>query len=323
MAAITIVRAGLLTSVQDLGRARWRSAGVSVGGALDSFAARVANLLVRNPEESALLELTLGGLRIRFEEERRIAWCGGEFTARIGATKIPAGRPAFVRAKEELDFEAGPRGCRAWLAIAGGIDLPYVLGSRATDLRAGFGGWEGRALRDGDPLSLGPSPADANDSPRLASWGAPTAWARTAARPAVLQVVQGAEWNEFTPEARTMFLKQAFAVSPRSDRMGARLAGAALQRTHERELLSEAVTPGTVQVANDGQPIVLLGDCQTIGGYPKIAHVISVDLPRAAQLQPNENVRFREVSLANASTLFLERENDLQRFRVGLALRGS
>ena len=122
-------------------------------------------------------------------------------------------------------------------------------------------------------------------------------------------------------EAQTGLLKQLFTVSEKVDRMGARLEGAALRRTNQWELPSEAVAPGTIQVAPDGQPIVLLGDCQTIGGYPKIAHVITVDLPRAAQLRPNDTVRFQEVTAAEASALFAEREKDLQRFRVGLSLR--
>ncbi len=321
MGAVTILRAGPLTTVQDLGRGGRRSEGVSLGGALDLFAARVANLLVGNPEDAALLEITLGGLRLRFDDERRIAWCGGTFRARIGDAEIPAGRPAVVRANEELEFERATAGCRAWLAIGGGIDVPRVLGSRSTDLRSGFGGFEGRALCEGDQLSLGEGSVGKADGLRLASWSAPVEWARTARATPVLRVVCGSEWDEFVPEAQTAFLKQPFTVSQKADRMGARLEGTELRRTNDWELASEAVAPGTVQVANDRQPIVLLGDCQTIGGYPKIAHVITVDLPWAAQLRPNDSVRFREVTAAEASALFAERERDLQRFRVGLSLR--
>ena len=146
-------------------------------------------------------------------------------------------------------------------------------------------------------------------------------WTQTAGRAPVLRIVRGSEWDEFVPEAQTAFLKQLFTVSAKADRMGARLEGAELRRTNNWELASEAVAPGTVQVANDRQPIVLLGDCQTIGGYPKIAHVITVDLPVAAQLRPNDTVRFQEVTLAEASALFVEREKDLCRFRIGLSLR--
>ena len=322
MGEVTILRSGPRTTVQDLGRPGRRREGVSPGGALDLFAARIANLLVGNPENAALLEITLGGLRLRCDEERTMAWCGGEFSARIDAEGIPAGRPAVVRPGEELVLEMATAGCRAWLAIAGGIEAPLVLGSRATDLRSGFGGHEGRALQEGDRLSLGEeSLRKAQGTARLASWSAPLEWSRRAGPRPLLRVVRGSEWDEFVPESQRAFFQETFTVSQKADRMGVRLEGAALRRTNDWELTSEAVAPGTVQVANDRQPIVLLGDCQTIGGYPKIAHVITVDLARAAQLRPNDSVRFREVSPAEAAALFLEREADLCRFRTGLALR--
>ena len=321
MGEVTVLRAAPASSVQDLGRSRRRQEGVSVGGALDLFAARVANLLVANPEEAALLEITLGGLRLRFEDDRTIAWCGGDFAAHVGETAIPAGRPAMVGAGEEVEFDFASRGCRAWIAFAGGIDVPPVLGSRSTDLRSGFGGLDGRALADGDRFSLGKSNPPKENAPRLAAWSAPGEWTQTAPRAPVLRFVEGAEWDEFVPDAQEAFRLRPWTVSAQADRMGARLEGATLQRTNNWDLPSEAVAPGAVQVANDGQPILLLGDCQTIGGYPKIAHVITVDLPAAAQLRPHDVVRFEEVTPAASRALFLARERDLQRFRVGLALR--
>jgi antagonist of KipI len=323
MGEVTVLRAGLLTTVQDLGRAERRREGVSVGGALDLFATRIANLVVGNPEGAALLEITLDGLRLRFDDDRRLAWCGGAFPARIAEEEFPAGRVGLVRQGEELEFASTKRGARAWIAIEGGIDVPLVLGSRSTDIRSGFGGLKGRALRDGDRLSLGDVTPGNADGPRFAAWSAPVEWTQTSMRAMVLRVLRGSEWDEFVREAQTGLLTQLFTVSEKADRMGARLEGAALRRTNQWELASEAVAPGAVQVAHDGQPIVLLGDCQTIGGYPKIAHVITVDLPRAAQLRPNDTVRFREVTTAEASTLFAERDKHLQRFRAGLSLRAA
>ena len=145
-----VTRAGFLTSVQDLGRTGFRQFGVSTSGALDSFALRVANLLVGNDEGAAGLEITLGGLQLRFEDERIVAWCGGEFDVQIGSRALPAGHVAHLQAGDELKFGRAQIGCRCWLAISGGIDVPVVLGSRSTDLRANFGGLEGRTLRDGD-----------------------------------------------------------------------------------------------------------------------------------------------------------------------------
>jgi len=320
MENVIVLRASSLATVQDLGRVDHRRVGVSAGGALDLFAARVTNLLVGNAEEAALLEISFGGLRLRFNDERTVAWCGGTFPTRIAEREFPAGRPTVVRPGEELKFDSAEVGARAWIAIAGGIDVPLVLGSRSTDLRSGFGGFEGRALRDGDLLPLGRT-ARGNADTRLANWSAPVDWTQTAMRNVTLRVVEGSEWDEFVSEAQTAFLKQSFTVTAKTDRMGARLEGTELRRTNQWELTSEAVAPGAVQVANDCQPIVLLGDCQTIGGYPKIAHVITVDLTRAAQLRPNDTVRFQKVSVAEASTLFVGRERDLQRFRVGLSLR--
>src|SRR5437667_2451997 len=150
-----VTRAGFLTSVQDLGRTGFRQFGVTTSGALDSFALRVANLLVGNDEGAAGLEITLSGLQIRFEDERIVAWCGGEFDVQIGSRALSAGHVAHLQAGDELKFGRAQIGCRCWLAISGGIDVPVVLGSRSTDLRANFGGFEGRTLRDGEPLSLG------------------------------------------------------------------------------------------------------------------------------------------------------------------------
>ncbi len=321
MGEVTVVRAAPASSVQDLGRPSRRHEGVSAGGALDLFAARIANLLVGNPEGAAVLEITLGGLRLGFENDRTVAWCGGDFAVHIGKFGLPAGRPAVVRAGEEIAFDSATRGCRAWLAVAGGIDVPPVLGSRSSDLRSGFGGLEGRVLVDGDRLSLGETNPVKADVPRLATWSAPGEWTQTAPSVPVLRFFPGAEWDEFVPEAQEALRRQPWTVSAQANRMGARLEGATLQRSNVWELPSEAVAPGTVQVTNDGQAILLLGDCQTIGGYPKIAHVITVDLPHAAQLRPHDVVRFEEVTPVVARSLFLERERDLQRFRVGLALR--
>ncbi|MDQ3198150.1 MAG: biotin-dependent carboxyltransferase family protein [Verrucomicrobiota bacterium] len=321
MGQIGVLRGGPLTTVQDQGRPGQRALGVPPGGALDLFAAQVANLLAANPAEAAVLEITHGGVILRFEDERQLAWSGGDCIMRVGGEVIPPGRRALVRPGEELEFDRFDRGCRAWLAIGGGIEVPMLLGSRATDLRAGFGGSAGRALRDGDRLSLGPANPLPPGAPRLANWRAPVEWTQTALRDPILRVVPGAEWKEFSREARSNFLQTAFTVSVQSDRMGARLVGAELQRRTRRELLSEAVAPGTVQVARDGQPILLLGDCQTIGGYPKIAHVITVDLGLAAQLRPNDTVRFQEITRAEATTLFATRAADLRLFQTGVQLQ--
>ena len=319
-----VERAGFLTSVQDLGRTGFREFGVSTSGALDSFALRVANLLVGNDADAAGLEITLGGLHLRFEDERIVAWCGGEFDVRIGSQALPAGHVAHLRAGDELKVGRAQTGCRCWLAISGGIDVPVVLGSRSTDLRASFGGIEGRALRDGDRLSLGEfQQSQTAATEDISSWTAPHNWASPASHHPILRFIRGVDWNRFDDVTIQRFTSEAFAVSPDSDRMGVRLDGPELKRQDETDLISEAVAPGTIQIPPGGKPILLLGDCQTIGGYPKIAHVITVDLGVAAQLRAVDGVRFSEVSLQDAHRLLVERERDFERFRIGLSLQKS
>jgi antagonist of KipI len=327
-----VERAGFITTVQDLGRVGYRQFGVSSGGALDPFGLRVANLLVGNDEGAAGLEITLGGLQLRFEDERVVAWCGGEFDVQIGSKALPSGHAAHVQAGGELKFGRPRIGCRSWLAISGGIDVPVVLRSRSTDLRASFGGFKGRTLRDGDQLrSAGfrrsPAFAKATAEKQIAakagisSWTAAHDWVRPARRDPILRFVRGSDWNRFSPSTLACLTSGAFTVSPDSDRMGVRLDGPELKRVDESDLVSEAVAPGTIQVPPSGKPILLLGDCQTIGGYPKMANVITVDFGVAAQLRAGDHVGFSEVSLADAHRLLLEREREFERFRIGISLQ--
>ena len=324
---LIVARAGFLTTVQDTGRTGFREFGVATGGALDLHGMRVANLLVGNSEAAAGLEITSGNVRLQFADSRVVAWVGGEYDVSANGLSVPAGRPALLHAREELAFAGPARGCRAWLAISGGLDVPVVLASRSGDLRGGFGGWHGRALRDKDVLPLGEKPAPSSalisslQRTRIAPWTAPFEWASPVERTPVLRILRGNDWDRFTDAARRAFLFEKFTVAPESDRMGARLEGPLLDRKENTELVSEAVVAGTVQVPRGGRAILLLGDCQTIGGYPKLAHVITCDLPRAAQLCPGEQVRFCEVSMAEAHLLLSERTRALETFKIGLSLR--
>jgi len=331
---ITVIRAGFLATVQDLGRLGYRQFGVSLGGALDRHALRVANLLVGNEETAAGIEITFGGLRLRFADDRIIAWSGGEFSARHGETRLPSGHACFIRSGEEVKFEQPEFGCRAWLAVSGGIDVPLVLGSRSTDLRASFGGLNGRALRDGDELPLGKfhrslafaalrRGGQIAGTERISSWSAPHNWSNTAKSNPLLRFIRGAHWDRFNDVTIQRFTSDGFTVSPDSDRMGIRFDGAELMRADTGDLISEAVAPGTIQAPPNGKPILLLGDCQTIGGYPKIAHVITVDLPVASQLRAGDSVRFYELSLTEAHRLLFDRERDLDQFRVGIKMHTS
>ncbi|MEY2881435.1 MAG: KipI antagonist [Verrucomicrobiota bacterium] len=302
--SVEVRRAGILTTVQDLGRLAQRSAGVPTGGAMGAFALRVANLLVGNAENAAALEFTLRGPELVFSHDVLVAATGADFGA------LPQWAPVRVRAGEPLRFSAAARGCRGYLAVAGGLAVPLALGSASTLLRAGLGGAEGRALRDGDRLPLHATSRTLHGHWRLDERMLPA----YSAAP-TLRVVRGVQAEEFGGE----IFSDAFRVSPQSDRMGVRLAGATLVRRTPRELPSAVVVPGTVQVPPDGQPIILGADAGTLGGYPQLAHVIAVDLPLVAQLRPGDTVRFREVALAEAHALAHTRERALGLLREGVA----
>jgi antagonist of KipI len=314
----SVISAGFQTTVQDCGRAGLRKFGVTPGGALDSISLRLANLLVGNSESSAGFEVTSGRVRLKVSVDRLIAWGGSEFEIRIGDEPIPILHSARVSAGQMIEI-LPKRGGRVWLAISGGIDVPEILGSRSTDLRAHFGGWQGRALRDGDELPVGSESKlcariRAALLERVSDWSAP----RFISRRRFLRVIRGKNWDDDIGEK---LLAQKFRVAMNSDRMGLRLEGGEMLSANPRELVSEAVTPGTIQLPPSGAPVVLLGDCQTIGGYPKIAYVITVDLGYAAQLQPLDEVRFELIEFEKARDLLRERERDISLFRAGLEAR--
>ena len=322
--SLIVERAGFFSSVQDLGRVGFREFGVSTSGALDSFALRVANLLVGNEDGAAGLEITFGGLQLRFQDERIVAWCGGQFDVQIGSWPLLTGRVARLQAGDELKFGRAQIGCRCWLAVSGGLDVAPILGSRSTDLRANFGGLDGRAVRDGDILPLGPQPGSPFPATeRISSWTAPHDWVSPAKRNPILRFIRGSDWAGFNDLTIQRFTNSNFTVLPDSDRMGVRFDGPELKRDDDVSLISEAVARGTIQVPPNGKPILLLGDCQTIGGYPKIAHVITFDLGVAAQVRAGDAIRFSEISLADAHQLAVERERELDRFRIGLSLHAS
>jgi antagonist of KipI len=312
MLEIQIITPGPLTTVQDLGRPGHRRQGVASGGAMDVFALQVANLLVGNDGDAPALEFALTGPRLKFSDDAFIAICGGGFG------DLPDWRLVRVRAGGEISLEKRRDGCRGYLAVAGGLDVPRVLGGCGTDLRGGFGGHEGRALRAGDVLKVKPGVIEAHAMHRDAAlhhFIAPEIRPAYSRSPTV-RVVRGAEAGEFSGE----FFQHLFTVEVHSDRMGLRLTGPHLERRSSAgELISSPVAPGTIQVPPDGQPIVLMADAQTLGGYPRIAHAISVDLPLLAQLCPGDTVRFQDISLAEAHRLRLARDHALAILREGLA----
>lgn len=301
---IAILRAGMQTTVQDLGRRGFRSQGVPLGGAMDRFALRVANLLVGNAEDAAALEITFTGPEIEFAQEGWVSFCGACFEG------VPTWRPVHVHAGERVRFGRRLEGCRSYMAVSGGLDVPRVMGGAGTYLAAAVGGFGGRALRDGDVLRSLPARRAPTEH-----WGIDQRMLPKYSREALVRSLPGANAAEFGDR----LYQGRFAVTPRSDRMGIRLQGAKVERSGGAEQLSAAVAPGTVQVPADGNPIVLMADAQTLGGYPRVAHIAAVDMPIAAQLAPGDHVRFASIALAEAHALALSMNRQLGLLRQGLA----
>lgn len=329
--SIRVEQPGMLTTVQDLGRIGHQRNGVPVGGAMDRLAHRVANLLVGNDETAASLEITLLGPSLAFDTDTLIAVGGADLGARAGDVELPPWRPAWVPAGARLGFSGSRAGCRAYLAVGGGIDIPMVLGSRGTFVRGGFGGVKGRALQRGDVLAVGIPGALSQRiaaavkgtaaGVSLAHWSASPSLRPTYSASAVVHLLSDAHMPLLAERAREQLFGAEFRIASQSDRMGFRLDGPTLELSQPIELLSEGVAWGTVQLPPGGAPIILMADRQTTGGYPRIACVATVDLPLVAQLRPGDRLRFQPISLREAQAMYLAREQDLAQARVGIALR--
>lgn len=304
-AHIQVVRPGLLTTVQDLGRWGHQAEGVPVAGPMDWFSHRLANQLAGNEPDAATLEITLIGPELIVDADTIGVVTGADFEVTCGDAAVPLSETFAITRGARLRFGRRRVGARAYLAIAGGILTPRVLGSRATHLTSRMGGADGRALRAGDVL-----PIDAAAAPAVRrAIGLPLPAAR-----AYLRVMPGAQADWFAPEAWTTLTNVAFRVSPRSNRMGYRLAGPALLRARHDELITQPLAEGAIQVPAAGEPILLMADRQTAGGYPQIANVIAADLPLAGQIAPGDAIDFVSCTRAEAATALIQRERQLLRY---------
>ena len=307
---IEILRAGPLTTVQDLGREAWRDRGISRCGALDDIALAWGNLLVGNPVDAAGLEFTLGPATLRFDTDCCIAVTGTDADARLDGRPLRPWWRQRVQAGQTLKLAAPRERMRSYLSISGGIALPAALGSRSTDIKAGFGGLGGRALRDGDVLPLAvPERLPA----RHIGIHAPE-W------DASVRVLPGPEHEDFSASAREAFWAANWKLTPQSNRMGYRFEGPELKRERGAELASHGVLPGVIQVPPAGQPIVLLADAQTTGGYPKIGVVIRADLWKLGQLRLGGTLRFTPCTTDEAIAALRERQTTLAQLRTALCM---
>lgn len=294
-----ILKPGLLTTIQDLGRFGYQQFGVQVAGAMDRLSLVVANRLAGNPDYLAGLEVTLWGPTVRVLSDGVVAIAGADLSPTLDGKPLPMWRTLAVRAGQTIEFGARRSGARAYVAVRGGIAVPVVLGSRSTHARSHTGGLAGRTLARGHVIEAGPPPAGPLREREIPSRHRPVYG--TDMR---LRVVLGPQQDHFRPEAVETFLHARYTVSPQSDRMGYRLEGPPLAHLRGADLVSDATPFGAIQVPANGQPILLMADRQTTGGYPKLAVVASVDLPLAAQLAPGDGIRFRALPVADAQEAY-------------------
>jgi antagonist of KipI len=306
MTAVRVIRGGMLTTVQDSGRWGYQSRGVPVAGPMDPFSHRLANALVGNDRAAATLEVTLLGPELEFEDERVIAVTGADFEIALDGKAAQAGAPFMAGAESHLRFGSRRRGARAYLAIRGGIAVPPVLGSRSTHLISAMGGLGGRALKAGDRLPLGVADATRPTATRVTDPLLPLP-----ERPARLRVLLGPQADAFASEAFEALQSAPYTVGQQSDRMGFRLEGPRLTHARSADIISDATALGVLQVPASGQPILLMADRQTTGGYPKIATVISADMPIAGQLGPGDTLVFSVCTPREAMAALIAQERAL------------
>jgi antagonist of KipI len=311
---IKVERPGILTTIQDLGRRGYQKYGIIASGVMDNWALRIGNAVVGNKPEEAGLEITMSGPVLELPAGLFFSLTGGDLKAEIEGVAVPMWRPIHVKEKCQLRFGRPVLGCRSYMTVSGGFNVAEVMGSKSTYLRAALGGLQGRALQKDDVLTIGtPFIAEGKWRERAASFSAPCWYVPECYVPLTKETVSlrytvGGQWSAFSKSSQRDFSTAVFSLSNQSDRMGYRLSGPKLTFKNSLEMISEAVAFGSVQVPPDGNPIILMADRQTAGGYPKIGQIILADLAKMGQLSPGSKVRFSEVSLQDAEILYLKQE---------------
>lgn len=320
MMNITVLTPGLLTTVQDLGRYGYQKHGVIVSGAMDTYSMRLANIIVGNDENEAVIEITMVGPSLSLPKGSLISITGANLSPTINDKKVPLGRPVYIREESILKFGQCISGCRCYLAAAGGLDIPAFMESKSTYLRAKIGGKDGRALQKNDVLKLGSISersadiikkliieSNKNDSVIFTPWYIRSSRVQNREN-TVIRVFEDRQYKNISEESIEDFFISSFSIDVRSDRMGYRLNGPKIELKNKIEMISEEVSLGTIQIPPDGNPIILLADRATAGGYPKIAHVASYDIPKLVQLKPSDRIKFKKITLREAEILYLKRE---------------
>jgi antagonist of KipI len=330
--SITVLNPGLLTTIQDLGRSGYQKYGVIVSGAMDTYAMRLSNIMVGNEENEGVLEITMVGPSLKLKKGTLFSITGANLSPTINDKKVCMGRPIYVKEDCILKFGACKNGCRSYIAVAGGFDIPLVMDSKSTYLRAQIGGFEGRALQKNDVLNIG---VKSNASSKIikkleeaknnkddfitTSWYVKN-YNINHLKNTIIRVFEDRQFNKISSESISEFFNSEFNIDTKSDRMGYRLSGAKIELKEKLEMISEEVSVGTIQIPPDGNPIILLADKQTAGGYPKIAHVACVDIQRIVQLKPNDKLTFEKITLKEAEKLYFQREKYISDIKKSIKL---
>jgi antagonist of KipI len=316
--AIRIHKAGILDTIQDAGRFGFQHWGVNPGGAMDAVAMQVANILVGNAMEEPVIEMHFPAAQISFDQPALFALAGADFDASLNGLSIEPHQPILVKQGSVLKFNRQRSGSRVYLAVRGGFAADSWLNSCSTHLKVGAGGYKGSALKKNDLINFRAAFKMQDGLPVVLPWKANVSVLYTAAP---FYFIPGAEYEQLDQGSKTQFQNAPFSIEPNSDRMGYRLKGRPLHSTVDKELISTAVTRGTMQLLPTGQLIILMADHQTTGGYPRIGHVISADLPSLSQLRPGDEIRFISTDIASAEALLLGQQRNLQQLQNACTFR--
>ena len=306
MEQIKFISGGMLTSIQDLGRYGYQKFGMPVSGAMDSHSLQLANYLVGNKRNEACFEITYLGPEIEFLSNTTIAISGAIMQANVNGRPVQMNTSIPISKGDILIMVAVKKGMRAYLSIAGGIIIPEVMGSKSTYLRAKVGGFKGRKIEAGDLIEIGtPAPFILKEIPTPLLMVYPSVQ--------TIRIIKGTEFDRFELGGWNTFLNSEYSISNQNDRMGYRLSGPSIKHKNGADIISSGIVNGSIQVPGHGEPIIMMADHQTVGGYTKIANVISVDLPVMGQMKAGDKIKFKESTLEEAQNLITKQEENLNR----------
>lgn len=310
---IRIISSGPLTTLQDLGRFGYMEYGFSPSGAMDIPAAKIANILVDNSENDAVLEMTMFGITAVFEVDSVISLTGGDFSPLLNNEPISNYAAIYVKTGDTLKLLSARTGCRCYMAVAGGFDIPLVMGSFSTNVKSSIGGYKGRKISSGDVLPLRHSTETIYKIENRKYESKYNYQSSISVR-----VILGPQDDFFTKKGLDTFLSSQYLVSSDSDRMGIKLKGPKIQAKDKYDIISDGISLGSIQVPSSGEPIIMMSDRQTTGGYGKIATVITADIPLLAQAKMNDTIDFNVISIKEAQKILRKQEKQLNAFRLNL-----